>query len=273
MTVPDYCAKRVIAELGIESPKDLELLELIVRERGVIVQDKPLQGAEARIAILGRNAIISISSAIKDPHRRRFGIAHELGHFEMHRSEEYLAMCTHNDLDNWSTKQAGTQREREANEFAAALLLPEAFFAPRCKSREPSLEFAADLAHIFNVSLTATILRYLQFTEQPCAVVFAKDGYIKWFRSSKPFDKLEVFLEVKTKPDPASRVASFFQGHPIAKTQIRAPLESWLTPGNYRRDATLLEQSWPIPSYNAVLTLLWIDDDIENDFDSEGDRD
>ena len=33
----------------------------------------------------------------------------------------------------------------------------------------------------------------------------------------------------------------------------------------FNPDATIYEQSWSMPSYNAVLTLLWVADDIEGD--------
>ena len=82
-------------------------------------------------------------------------------------------------------------QEQEANQFAAALLLPERFFKPLCRKKEPSLDLMADLADSFDVSLTATALRYLQFCNEACAVVFSRDGIIQWFRGSKYFDPLQ----------------------------------------------------------------------------------
>lgn len=50
--------------------------------------------------------------------RRRFTIAHELGHFFLHHDGEELEY-----LDLRSTKKS--QEEQEANQFAAELLMPE----------------------------------------------------------------------------------------------------------------------------------------------------
>jgi len=109
-----------------------------------------------------------------DPRRRRFSIAHELGHLEMHRLQSRLALCTGEDIDDWRGRRASAHREQDANEFAAALLLPERFLGPLCTHKAPSLELVAELADTFEVSLTATALRYLHFCNEACAVVFEK---------------------------------------------------------------------------------------------------
>ena len=139
MASPYYAAERVLDELGITSPEDLQLLDSIAWERGATVLYKPLRSAEARLAAVGNRAIITISSSVEDPHRRRFSIAHELGHLEMHRHHSSVVLCTGQDIDDWEKQRAGTSLEREASEFASALLLPERFFASLCKDETPSL--------------------------------------------------------------------------------------------------------------------------------------
>lgn len=266
MSQPNYYANNLLDKLKIKSVKDLQLLELIARERGALVQDKSLKGAEARIAIAGRKAVITVSTLITDPRRRRFSIAHELGHFEMHRNHGNLALCTAADLEDWSAKRAGAEREQEANHFAAALLLPERFFEAPSRNKEPSLDFIAELADAFNVSLTATAMRFMQFTNEPCAIVFSKDGVIKWFHESKAFKELGVFVEVRSKPDPATLAAALWEGRSTSKRPRRVQASAWFAAGNWNKDATIVEQSWIFSEYGSMLTLLWVDDDIE-DFD------
>jgi len=50
---------------------------------------------------------------------------------------------------------------------------------------------------------------------------------------------------------------------PERQRKIRA--SEWLTEGRYRKGATILEQSAAMSSFNAVLTLLWVDEDIEEE--------
>jgi hypothetical protein len=266
MVLPHHYAELVLDELGITRLEDLQLLELIAWERGAMVQYKPLEGAEARLAAVGRKAIITVSSSMRDSRRGRFGIAHELGHLEMHRQNSIM-LCVGKDIDNWGGRSTDADPEREANEFAAALLLPQRFFASLCKGRDPSLDLIADLADTFGVSLTATALRYLRFCDETCAVVFSQDGHIKWFRGSEEFENLGVFIDVHSKLDPSSLAAAFFQSHTIQDVPKRVDVSTWFEPGQYRGDASILEQSWAMPSYNAVLTLLWVDEDIEEDED------
>lgn len=270
MSNPTYYANSLIDKLKIKSVSDLQLLELMARERGVLIQDKPLKGAEARIAIVRRKGIITVSTLITDPRRKRFSIAHELGHFEMHRVHGNLALCTSADLDDWSARRAGTQREQEANQFAASLLLPERFFATRCRQQEPSLDLVADLSEEFNVSLTATAIRFIEFTDEQCAVVFSKDGFIKWFHASKKFKQLGVFLDVRNEPDSATLAAALWARRSDSRRPKRVKASAWFSSRDLGKDATIVEQSWIFSEYSSMLTLLWVDDDIE-DFDTDDD--
>ena len=102
---------------------------------------------------------------------------------------------------------------------------------------------------------------------ETCAVVFSHDGYIKRFQGSKEFEDLGVFIDVRSRLDPSSRAASFFRGCAVRTTPKRVSASAWFAPGRYQHDAKILEQSWTMPSYNAVLTLLWVDDDIEDEDD------
>jgi Zn-dependent peptidase ImmA (M78 family) len=268
---PLSAAERVLDEVGIARPEDLELLELIAWERGALVQDRPLHGAEARLALVGRRALITISAAMADPRRRRFSMAHELGHLEMHRLQSSLALCTGEDIDDWRGRRASAHREQEANEFASALLLPARFLDPLCKHKAPSLELVAELADTFEVSLTATALRYLHFCNEACAVVFSQAGNIQWFRGSKDFDDLGVFVDVPSRLSRLSLAALFFQGRAIPPTRCHVNASAWFAPGRYKHDAVIYEQSRPMPQYNAVLTLLWVADEIEAEEDHEAD--
>jgi len=265
MADPVAAAERVLNEVGITRLEDLSLLELIAWERGALVRSTYLTGAEARIAMAGERAIITVSTTVRDPRRRRFSVAHELGHLEMHRTEGGLALCVSADIDEWQSQPTHAGREKEANQLAAALLLPERFLNTLCRKREPSLDLIAELADRFDVSLTATALRYLQFCNEACAVVFSRNGIIQWFRGSKYFDELRVFVPVARRLDRASLAASFSQGDTLSATRTRVYASTWFAPGRYNRDATIYEQSWLMPSYNAVLTLLWVADEIDED--------
>lgn len=260
MPLPVSAANRLLDNLRITQEDLLTHLDEIARARGALVVTGNLDGSEARLNMAGSPVIITVSHNITNTSRRRFSIAHELGHFEMHQTQ--VTLCTSADMMEWSVKPGSKKLEHEANEFAAAFLMPERFFASRCQD-EPSMDYLTELADQFHVSLTAAAIRYCDFTPEPIAIVFSQGGYIRWFRASSEFEDMRLFVDVRSHVSSGSRAARFFQGKLVPLTVAHVPVDTWLRPGNYDREATLLEQSWPIESLNAVLTLLWADEDLD----------
>jgi hypothetical protein len=271
MASPDVAAERVLDELRITGAEDLRLLDSIAWERGAIVRYRALRGAEARLAGVGGRAIITISNLVGDVRRRRFGVGHELGHWEMHRHRSSVFLCSSQDLNDWKEHRTDVNLEREANQFAAALLLPERFFGCQCEGEKPSLDLVSELAEAFKTSLTATALRYLRYCNEACVLIFSQDGYLRWFQSSEEYalvrEDLGLFIDLQCKPVPTSVAASLFRGRSGRSEPQRVGASAWFVSGRYRDNATVVEQSWSMPQYNAVLTLLWIDSDIEESDD------
>ena len=134
MSFPELAAERVIKDLGISTIENLYLTNEIAWERGALVLEEKLSGAEARLIISYPRSIITISTNVLDLNRRRFGASHEIGHLEMHRGERHVFNCSKDDLDSGGIKERiSPTLENEANEFASRLLMPERFFAPLCK--------------------------------------------------------------------------------------------------------------------------------------------
>ena len=70
-------AERMLMDLGIAEPKDIDL-DPIAWTRGAIVNYRPIDRCEATIVGSTSHAVISINSRSM-PERRRFSLAHELG--------------------------------------------------------------------------------------------------------------------------------------------------------------------------------------------------
>ena len=87
------------------------------------------------------------------PYRKRFSIAHELGHHFLHLLEDGEIVDNRADMFRQKDPVGGhisgaRLRELQANWFAAALLMPEEFVREEW-AREPSV---AHMARVFNVS-------------------------------------------------------------------------------------------------------------------------
>ena len=84
-----------------------------------------------------RRIYVSAVEALRSPGRRNFTIAHELGHWHLHRSEgddAHTRFCRADDVGGESRAVRDAARiEREANRFAAALLMPEALVRDQAK--------------------------------------------------------------------------------------------------------------------------------------------
>jgi hypothetical protein len=89
---------------------------------------EPGQGISG-LLLAGRGEIwINAEEARRWPGRKRFTIAHELGHWCMHRSDQQAVFCRHNSIDPEEVPSDEPRifppAEAEANAFAAALLMP-----------------------------------------------------------------------------------------------------------------------------------------------------
>ena len=75
----------------------------------------------------GNSAVIAVNSA-QHENRQRFTIAHEIGHFILHkRTQRHFDEDFRIDYRNSVSSEATQRDEIEANRFAAALLMPESF--------------------------------------------------------------------------------------------------------------------------------------------------
>jgi len=113
------------------------------------------------IAKRGENEMILVNAS-DPPSRKRFSIAHELGHHFLHLSEDdgefvtsALDLFRESDPEN---SDADARSEWQANYFAAALLMPSALVR-QWHDVEPD---AATLAQRFNVSRQAMEYRLRQ---------------------------------------------------------------------------------------------------------------
>jgi len=263
-SIATSAADKLLLELGITDRSDLARLDDIAWACGALVRYDHLTGAEARIATYGDRAIITVSIAVPDERRRRFAVAHEIGHLRLNRRGDGLVFCLAADLDPGETgaRRADGEAELDANTFAAALLMPNALFGPRCRRVKPSLDLVRSLAEEFDTSLTAAARRFAECSDEACAVVYSVGGCIRWFHPSKDFRETGLFIPVAQKLDPYSLASSFFEGKPVPARAEHVDASTWFAPGRFRRDGLIIEHSFAMPAYNAVITLLWVDQDI-----------
>jgi len=268
MNRPELIARAWLRTLGIKTPNDLSDLELIAAGCGATVVHRRLTGAEARVLCEGKRAIISIDDRIPQT-RRRFALAHELGHMALHK-DDGITTCTSDDLKFW-LQPSEKAREAEANQFAVSLLLPSDLISDVCRNAEPTFDFVTTLATNFSTSVTCTALRFVSFTEEPVAIVSSTMGIVDWFRPSQAFAEIlrdcGFFLPTKVKLGFGTLAHRFYRGMNVPAMPQKVMASAWLEGRLLNSRAHLVENTIVMPSYDSTLSLLWVDEDIEIDSD------
>lgn len=112
------------------------------------------------------------------PERKRFTVAHELGHFVLHRHLRPSFNCDkeniHSGIDTLK------EIEREADDFASNLLMPGDMLRDRIEGKRIDFRLAGALAKEFGVSLEAMCIRIVKFTEQRAVLVYWDHGFLKY---------------------------------------------------------------------------------------------
>jgi hypothetical protein len=153
----------LLRSLGVDSATGIEL-EAIAWYCGLAVRYAPLAGCDARIVGRGDRGVLTVNSA-QSPARRRFSLAHELGHWQLHRGR--LMLCRAEEIEGSITEARGL--ELDADQYAAALLMPRYLFVSAAAElqNKPPWAMAEALAAQFQSSLLATALRMITLDVWP----------------------------------------------------------------------------------------------------------
>lgn len=257
MSNASHHAKLLLRELNISSlPIDPYA---IAKTIGIEVCEDDCEGYTGMILVVDDEALISVKSSLRENSRKRFTVAHELGHYRIpgHLSNrDVIFRCAECDFDVFDKKG---DKESEANEFAAELLMPESFFAPKIRLKDLSYELLESLVSDFDTSLTATGIRFVALSGD-CALVCSERASIKWFVKGKDFP---FFLRADGKISNDSIAVQFYEGDALPDSFSPVPQYAWLD--NYRRNKNVevRELSIPIPYYNQVLSFIYADSEDE----------
>jgi Zn-dependent peptidase ImmA (M78 family) len=246
-----------LRRFGLDSRERLaEIAEAI----GIEVLYRPAEsfdGALLRIRDAQRGYIV-INSRIREESRRRFTLAHEIGHFVLPGQQEVSAPCKQQKIENW--EEDLYRPELEANRFAAEILMPRGIVAEFCQS-EPSLESIRSIAQLCGTSLTASAVRLITLTPHRAAVVWSQDQKILWSKLSEGFVRWIRKGEVREN----SFAAQCYRKQCVPDQLAPVPASAWLHEKGLREGAQMWEQSVGLKRYGAVLSLLVIIEAVEKE--------
>lgn len=143
------------------APVPVEALAELV---GAVIRYEPFPGDLSGMVHRGPDGKIVIGvNSIHPENRRRFTIAHELGHLLLHQSDNFhVDERFPIDFRTEVSSLAVDPKEIEANQFAAELLMPIEFLAKDLKNLSLDIETEdaiKNLADRYQVSLQALTIR------------------------------------------------------------------------------------------------------------------
>ncbi len=247
-------ANKIIKEFSLTHPDHIEI-DSIAAELNVFIKEDEIKGSIARLVRRGKSAIITINSNIQELGQKRFAIAHELGHFLLHKKINQLLNCSEEMLLSWYHKRA---EEPESNAFASELLMPDQIFRNYCKDCIPSFEEISNIADIFNTSLTSTTLKYIDYADHPCVLIVSKDGVVKWFYSNKEFPYR--IISPGSKISKNSCAYDFFHEGLTYSEPETVIGSAWMENMQSGKNILLKEQIKALPKYSLVMSLIWPDE-------------
>lgn len=244
----------------------------IATQRDIVVQEDTSLSAGISGCLMKVGDVFGIiySSRFSSEGFKRFTVAHELGHYFMEGHAQQLFPTgggVHKSESGFVSKDS---HEREADAFAASLLMPKQLFKGAIAKAGNGLEAIEFLSDLCGTSLTATAIRYAKLCEDDVAVVCSTGSRIDfafmsnslrarpnltWIRKGTGLTSNCPTARFNTNPD------NIRYGRRISDT---ADLGDWFTGG----DGEVTEEIVGLGEYGRTLTILSIDE-----YDACPDRD
>lgn len=188
-----------------------------------------------------------------NPKRHRFSFAHELGHYFI--DEHSLALAQNLSAGHCSQIGFISERvvEREADLFAASLLMPETRVRKLYqKNRGFSFKAVETISKAFQVSIQSALYRVFFLDLHPMMIVKVKDGRI----IGKPMRSRDFYYYTRDKSLPDdSGPYHYFRNNKEFKTRELYAFDWFKT----QSDKTIYEHCIYMKSINTVLAILWTD--------------
>lgn len=194
------------------------------------------------------------NSTIEVPGRIRFTVAHELGHYILHRSSKSEFECSEGDMLHWESVER--QIEADADAFAATLLMPIDDFRMQLGSDSIALDILDQCAKRYGVSLTAAVLKWLEFTSQRAVLVMSRDGYILWARSSQSAFQSGAFFKTKGRVVPVPEGSLASSPSPLGNERDGSEVNARVWFPKEPKDMALREMKLVSDKYEQTMSLL-----------------
>lgn len=239
-----------------------------------IIDEVETTSFEGMLAIQDGRGAVALRKGMR-PGRRAFTFGHEIGHFLIpsHRFQRTQFECAKMDMSrergrgNWNSRPPLERIEVEANEFSAALLVPQPEFAieRRRLGTDCDVGHIRQLAETFGVSQEMMAKIYVNAANEPAAIITSHKGVVKRVIPRPDFPYLGLRGGAPIPAGSFTRAFTPSSDDPIS-TLSEIPTHIWL---EKRGAVTALYEQVFVQEEGWVMTLLVAD--IEDDDDDDDD--
>ena len=269
-------AGQVLQEKGLfDLPVDLDALAAASRIH-LQAMDVNEEGVSGMLLRVGNSFGIRYATHIRNEGFQRFSIAHEFGHYfiEGHLDHIQFDAGVHSSRAGFISSD---QFEREAEYFAAGLLMPTGFIRSLINRSVEGLTAVSELRRRAKASFTAAAIRYVTLTDAAVAVVVSRDGVVDYCFKSDLLKSLKGTTWLKK----GSAMPTGSVSHDLAIS----PQRSWgddpeqadtdiLEWFGGSRSVAAREEAIRLGSYGRILTLITCPELIDDTYrDEEEDED
>lgn len=197
---------------------------------------------------------ILINNSIKNSKRKKFTVAHEIGHIQLNHLKDIKKIsCYSEDIENYKTNKS---KEAEANKFASELILPSDEIIKLIKKNNIDFNLVKKASNSYGSSFTAAAVKITKLSDLPCILVMSKDKKIEWSIASE--DLKFKYNVPNGNLSEMSLAMELFNNKNGMKIEDEIEAIEWLDDGNKSVEELdyINESSIYYPNYNRVLTLL-----------------
>lgn len=190
--------------------------------------------------------------------RIRFSFAHELGHYyiDEHRTQLMKGRSLHKSYSSLIQKNIV---EKEADYFAACLLMPSNRFTEMATSKLFDFSIVELLKNEFEVSFSSVLFRLLDVDIYSLMIVYSRNNTIKhrWFSPDFQYKYITNFQTTKQLPPNTVAAEYFADGTKYDNNEI-VNATDWFDSYQDISDVTLKERCIYMSSNNIVISILWL---------------
>ena len=283
--VLDYRQKSLVSQTEqllqdenlLELPVDLEAL---AQTHGIFIQkmDSAEEGVSGMLLRHGDTFGILYSTRIPNIGFQRFSIAHELGHYFIDGHLDQIPF----DGNNMHSSRAGfvssDHYEREADHFAAGLLMPTTPVRGVIDRASEGLCGIEAVQQKANASLIAAAIRYIGLTDVAAAIIVSRNGRVDYCFMSETMESLrEITWLRKGILIPSDTVTESIldkseEEQREARAEGEVDITTWF---GGQRSVSVWEEVIGLGSYERVLTVLTcpnLVDEVYMDEDEDSDE-